>query len=112
MGPNKIAENLRDKYLVRSKRKSGRYYNISAANKRKMDDLIEAYEESLGGKLTIKRNKVIKDTKNIVRYVNGFRKRIFHSQKKDVSFFHLYKELVSDHLPVSLTCGTSQKDDD
>ena len=77
-----------------------------------MNALIKKYKKKLENKLTIKRNKVVKDTKDIKRYVSGYKKRVFQSQKKDRSYYHLYKEIISDHLPVYMSCDTSGSDDD
>ena len=112
MGDNHIGDEIREKYLVRSSKKSGRYYPISSSNQKKIKKLVAQYKKDLETKLTIKRNKVVKDSKNLKRYVQGFERRVFQSQKKENSFYHFYKEVISDHLPVSISCGTSQHDDD
>ena len=112
MDDNSIGREIREKYLVRSHRKSGSYYPINAKNQKRIKKLVNQYKKHLESKLTIKRNKVVKDSKNIARYVKGFERRVFHSQKKDNSFYHFYKEVISDHLPVSISCQTSGSDDD
>ena len=112
LGDNDFSRKLNKKYIVRSSRKKGSIYPIGQSNKNKMNRLIDLYEESLGNKLTIKRHKVIEDTKNIKKYVKGYKTRVFNSQKKDNSFYHLYKEIISDHIPVFMTCSTGQRDDD
>ena len=112
MGDNNIGKEIRRKYLVRSNKKSGRYYPISASNQKRVKKLVSGYKKLLEKKLTIKRNKVVKDSKNVERYVKGFDRRVFQSQKKEHSFYHFYKEVISDHLPVSISCKTSGLDDD
>ena len=109
---NNIGLEIKKKYIVRSSKKRGSTYPISASNEKKMNALIKKYKKKLENKLTIKRNKVVKDTKDIKRYVSGYKKRVFQSQKKDRSYYHLYKEIISDHLPVYMSCDTSGSDDD
>ncbi|MBG07859.1 MAG: hypothetical protein CME68_03825 [Halobacteriovoraceae bacterium] len=112
MGDNSIGKEIRKNYLVRSNKKRGSTYPINTKNQKKIKKLVSEYKKNLETKLTIKRNKVVKDSRNIERYVKGFERRVFQSQKKDNSFYHFYKEVISDHLPVSISCDTSRADDD
>jgi len=88
-------------------------YRMTSAGKAKMNKLLATYEKSLKARKTIRRNQVIIDEESKIKEkVKLFKKRMFLEQQYDRTFYRVYKEVLSDHFPVEMTCKTSLSDDD
>ncbi len=88
-------------------------YRMTAQGKEKMNKLLKLYEKSLKSRKTIRRGQVVIDEENKIKEkVRLFKKRMFLEQQYDRTFYRVYKEVLSDHFPIAMTCRTSLRDDD
>jgi hypothetical protein len=47
---------------------------------------------------------IIEDTDKKQKFISGFRERVLKSQLSDKSYYTFYKQVLSDHLPISINC--------
>ena len=75
--------------------------------------LVTELEKKLKLKRTVLKNKIvgIKESK-IKKRIKNFKRQLFASQEKDKSYYEVYKQIFSDHIPVHMTCTTNGHDDD
>ena len=111
---------LRHQYKVRKERMyAGRYVK----NNKKYDALVDefitplktkkALNETIGfkylraGGKRIRVRGIIEDDDKTEKYIEGFFERILDSQLYDDSYYSFYKQLISDHMPISMECATN-----
>jgi hypothetical protein len=125
-----ILDDIRTKYFVRSTSRFDKYafdneledistsglvkkYRMTSSGKAKMEKLAKEYESTLRKRKTISRNRIVIDEESKIKERVGlFKKRLFEEQQYDRTFYRVYKEVLSDHLPIEITCRTSSSDDD
>ncbi|MDD0851488.1 hypothetical protein HBN50_00205 [Halobacteriovorax sp. GB3] len=105
---------LMQKYLIRdidgvSHLKT--LYPMSDSGKKKMNREVTRFKNYLDSQLTIKRNKIVPVYTDSATRVDAFRRRVFESQLDDDFFYGVYKEILSDHAPIEITCSTEEDDD-
>lgn len=111
---------IRQLYKVRNERK---YRGKYSKNKRKYNSLVKKFVtpykngrkefQTIGiknirvsGKL-IRLKGIIKDVKKTNKYVESFDQRILDSQFYDKTYYTYFKQLISDHMPISMECETN-----
>lgn len=115
-----IAQLIKQKYEIRLKKSHRGSYT---KNTRKYNFLIDQYVtpykkgrktvETIGtkeikvGTKTVRVKGIIKDNNKILRYINSFHLRLLDSQLKDETYYSYFKDLISDHMPISLECATN-----
>jgi endonuclease/exonuclease/phosphatase family metal-dependent hydrolase len=76
----------------------------------KKAELLKKYVEPLinGSKkiMRIKRGKIVEDTITREKYIQEFERRMIQTQFKDETYYSIYRELISDHLPIYMNCPT------
>jgi hypothetical protein len=95
------------KYIVRS---SNGF--LSSEGRKKMLKLIKDKKAKLSSVETIKWNKIVKDKAGLDSSIDAFKQRVFMGQLEDSSYYRVYKEILSDHFPISFQCQTNKNDDD
>lgn len=110
---------INKRYKVRLEQKQGNYYKRD--NKKyyalAKEFIIPIQEgkssfKTFGKKVitykdqTYKSFGIINDHKKNDQYVDGFLRRILAEQLSDNTYYRLYKELISDHLPIYMECST------
>lgn len=111
-----IRQEIQDKYLIRSSKlltkNDSNDYEISGNGRQKMLDMVGAYRKKLETQITVKRGKLTLDNYKVDERVQEFQERIFESQLNNNTYYKIYREVISDHMPISLSCSTVQRDDD
>jgi hypothetical protein len=76
----------------------------------KRTELLKKYIQPLqdGSKkiMRIKRGKIVEDTITREKYIQEFERRIIDTQFQDETYYSIYRELISDHLPIYMNCPT------
>jgi hypothetical protein len=70
----------------------------------KREKAVAAYRKRLENRYTVKWNRVVMDDHRLEELVREFDERVFLSQLEEDNFYRLYKEVISDHLPVYFSC--------
>jgi hypothetical protein len=107
-GDTKVGKLIEDRYIVRDDKKDskGEYQIIDQA---KADDRMEEIIKLANSLKTIQYNKISAiPTKDKNKIINDFEDRMIDSQKKDKSYYKVYMEAVSDHLPIVMECATDK----
>lgn len=115
----RVGGNVRRTYNVRTDRMSGGKY---IRDTRKYNRVLGVYVDPLkNGEetiLTIGRKKIkvdgrdvsvegiIKDEDTIENYVKKFASRVLDSQLKPSSYYEYFKQVISDHMPITMSCST------
>jgi hypothetical protein len=111
-----IRQEIQSKYLIRSNKvaesMTGYDYMISPNGKYKLANAVRAYRKRLESEITIKRGKVVLDNYKVEERVQNFKARIFESQLMNDTYYQVYKEIISDHMPIVMSCSTTYRDDD
>ena len=71
----------------------------------------EEYRTKISTELTISRDKVVRrfDDKSIEKMFSDFKRRMIESRSKNP--FQVYREALSDHIPIAMICETGKDDD-
>ena len=80
-------------------------YKLTRQNEKKMNDLLDEYRSSLSNDYLIKNNELVIDELKINEKVEAFKVRVFIKQLTNLSFYKVYQEVLSDHLPVYMECS-------
>jgi hypothetical protein len=82
----------------------------NAENKIKKAQL--AYRKKLQKLKKISSNTIVPDEYRLEERVSLFKQRVFTDQLTDQYFYRMYLELLSDHMPISMSCRNKLSDDD
>lgn len=78
----------------------------------KIDKKSAQLEKELSSLMTVKRGEIVPDNYRVEKRIENFKRRVFYDQLKNDTFYRVFREVVSDHLPISIDCFTTKKDDD
>jgi endonuclease/exonuclease/phosphatase family metal-dependent hydrolase len=92
------------RYLIRSKAGTGQ----SSGGQLLRRNMEQAYLGHLESLVTVRRNKLAPamSVKDIEDRTNQFSRRIFAEQLERGTYYKMYREVISDHLPVYFFCST------
>jgi hypothetical protein len=76
-----------------------------------MKTRVRALGRFLKQKKTIKRNKIVYDSKHNALILENFKKRVFMNQQNEKKYYQVYKEVLSDHAPIEMKCQSEHDDD-
>lgn len=96
----RIKKQIHRRYLYR---KPGTTERGPQAEGRRQE-VVSAYRKRLENRYTVKRNRVVIDDLRLEELVREFDERVFLSQLEEDNYYRLYKEVISDHLPVYFSC--------
>ncbi len=111
-----IAEMIRDKYIVRYEDTQGPYRMDEEKKNRLLFEYGKAYDLGLLNNIRISSMKIgmgktsisipifINDDKNKETFLDEFTRRIITSTLKDSTYYSIFKEIISDHLPIVMNC--------
>jgi hypothetical protein len=112
-----IGASLREKYIIRADENELDDYTrndekvalleaefiLPYQNLEILDETIGTKSLSVSGK-TLRIPGIITDGNKTAKYIEGFYERVIESQLKNSTYYFVYKQLISDHLPIVLTC--------
>jgi hypothetical protein len=87
-------------------------YVMLANSKTKMDIAQSAFKKELLKLKKISNNSIVPDYYRLDERVELYKKRVFTDQLTNQYFYRMYLEVLSDHLPISMSCRNKLKDDD
>ena len=120
-----INEYIKNNYIVRSKRLKDNYfpieeeglvaatpelvndYTVTQEGQKQLKIMLGKYKDKLSKVYTIKRNEIVKDDSKIDLKLGYFKERVFMSQLRNNTFYRVYKEVISDHYPITLDCSNN-----
>ncbi|MFT6603057.1 MAG: hypothetical protein ACJARO_000565 [Bacteriovoracaceae bacterium] len=88
-------------------RKSGTLLE-SKSGKQKRKYHLAQFKNYLKSIYTIKDDRIVWDDYQFEQRVKAYDSRLFASQLKSSTFYKVQQELLSDHMPVLLSCSTNQ----
>lgn len=102
-----VDEYIREHYLIRSDELlEGYIYSHNERAKEIVTSRFSELKDELLKKKRIVRSKIVDthDEKSIQSEMKDFASRVFNSQFSDDSYYRVYRELISDHLPIEMSC--------
>ncbi|MBL6989203.1 MAG: hypothetical protein ISR65_05470 [Bacteriovoracaceae bacterium] len=103
-----IAQDVIDKYfIIKDVGQTGR-----VAVARKMKAAAKEYRAKYIEQKTVKRNVLVLDNAGLDAELKELEQRVFRSQEDKMTYFKVFKEVLSDHVPIYMNCRTNIKDDD
>ena len=101
---NIYSEKISNKYLIRVEGNSGPYQQ-GAGTEELIEKRNEIIKEMLEGyNFDIVAGKIVRDGKMIEEDLKNFNERVFNSQLNDETFYKLFVQVMSDHLPIKIEC--------
>lgn len=117
-----VKDYIYENYIVRSKRLKNNYfpleenfldasaeivndYTMTREGQKQMKLMVNNLKDKLSKVYTVKRNEIVKDDSKIEVKLSYFRERVFISQLRNQTFYRVFKEILSDHYPISLDCS-------
>ncbi len=82
-------------------------YQLTKTGERQMNKMLTKLKSELNKVYTIKKGEIVKDDSKIEQRLNYFRDRVFLSQLSNNTFYRVYKEIISDHYPISMNCNNN-----
>ena len=79
-------------------------YPLTANGQSKMDKSVARFEKYLLSLKTIKDNEIVQDDFQIKERLDGLRRRVYLRQLTKPFYYRYIQEVISDHLPIALTC--------
>jgi hypothetical protein len=101
-----IADEIDENYVIRTDGPGN--YSYRSGAKSLIEDKVKAYTKFLKGRQTVSRGKLVDNMKNLDFLIDDFRRRVFEDQLSDFTYYKVFRELISDHVPVVLTCSTAR----
>lgn len=102
---NSISEKLRAKYQVRTEAMKGPYPVMEKAEELISQRSVEVQAKLAEYNFTLSNGGVVsEDRKTTAEDLQNFRQRVFDSQGSDETYYKMYVQLISDHLPIKLEC--------
>jgi hypothetical protein len=107
-----IAKDIATRYIVRSNSYSGGKFPIT--NKTKYKNLYDWKQNFLLNRyITISSNyQMMRDVNNYESGLKHFKSRLLDSQQFVKTYYKIYSETLSDHMPIYASCNTTYPDDD
>lgn len=99
-----MKKRIHSRYLYRRADAVPGMLESSAAGRKRRESMVKKYRARLEGRKTVKRNKIVADDLRLEELVREFDERVFLSQITEDDFYKVYKEVISDHLPVYFSC--------
>ncbi len=82
-------------------------YNLIRGAERIITPYLARYQRELEALKTIKNNEVVAEDYRIAQRVETLKQRVFLDQLSNRTYYRIYQELLTDHVPIFLTCGNS-----
>ena len=79
-------------------------YQFSKAGEELMKERIQEHREMLEQTMTVVDGTIVAQYDDVDREVEIFKRRIFEEQLSDQTYYKFYRELISDHFPISISC--------
>lgn len=99
-----MKKRIHSRYLYRRADAVPGLLESSEAGRKRRESSVANYRSRLEGRRTVKRNKIVFDDHRLEELVREFDERVFLSQVTEDEFYKVYKEVISDHLPVYFSC--------
>jgi hypothetical protein len=72
-----------------------------------MNPYLSKYFREINALKTVRNNEVIAEDYRVELRVETLKQRVFLDQLSNRTYYRIYQELLSDHVPIYLTCGNS-----
>ncbi len=93
------------KYKIRTEKKNAQnYYIVSSQGKLKGKKLWNSFKARWSARKTIKNGHIVIDTLKQQSTILNFKRRVLDSQLQDRTYYRYIHEVISDHLPIQMTC--------
>lgn len=79
-------------------------YRFSTKGKKIMEARLAEHRAWLENAKTVVKGEVVPQYDDIEHELEIYRRRIFDEQLSDFTYYKFYRELISDHYPISITC--------
>ncbi len=98
---------IKRSYLVREETGvADEPYRISNKGDVLMKKRMHEHREFLENTLTVVGGQLVPQYDDVERELETYRRRIFDEQLNDFTYYKFYRELISDHFPISINCRT------
>ena len=102
---NHVDEWMKEHYIAREETGDpANPYQFSKAGMKLMQERIKEHREMLEQTFTVVDGEIVAQYEDIDREVEIFKRRIFDEQLSDQTYYKFYRELISDHFPISISC--------
>lgn len=103
-----MKKKIESKYKIRTEEKNSQgYYIVSPAGKTKGKNLWESFKTMWSARQTIKNNQIVTDMNRQQSTILDFKRRVLDSQLQDSKYYRYFHEVLSDHLPIKMSCLTN-----
>lgn len=82
-------------------------YDLIRGAERIINPYLLKYQRELESLKTVFNNEVVPEDYRIAQRVNTLKQRVFLDQLSNRTYYRIYQELLTDHLPIVLTCRTT-----
>lgn len=79
-------------------------YRFSNKGEQLMEQRLKEHKKWLEDARTIVDGEIVPQFEDVERELEIFRRRIFDEQLSDFTYYKFYRELISDHFPISISC--------
>ena len=104
-----MKKRFKDQYIVR---RDGAIkdvlYEVDQSAEEKIDLKVSVLRELISKEKKMLRGKIVKRYSDVEleNMIFEFKNRIFGTQLSNYTYYRVFKELVSDHMPISMNCST------
>lgn len=112
-----VADWIDEEYIIRRERFKSKaealdfsaydQYELRPGAQGKIQKKVANYKELLKKRLAIRDDLIVWDDHRFEQRVQVYQNRIFFDQLEDRTYYRIFFELLSDHLPISMNCETS-----
>ncbi len=100
-----VDEWMKDNYLVREETgDADEPYKFSSKGKKIMEQRLEEHKRFLEESLIIVDGEIVPQYEDVEKELEIYKRRVFDEQLSDFTYYKLYRELISDHFPISISC--------
>jgi len=100
-----VDEWMRENYLAREETSDAdEPYRFSSKGKKIMERKLQEHRQFLEESRIIVDGKIVAQFEDVEKELEIYKRRVFDEQLSDFTYYKLYRELISDHFPISITC--------
>lgn len=114
---NSFSKIIDRKYLVRSTtpyqdgdNTRNLKYEYSTDGVKKQDNFVERYIRQIDDKFTVSRGEIVKRY-DLKEKTEDLLRTLFKPQLEDRTYYRFYREVISDHLPIYMSCSNTSDND-
>tara|TARA_Y100000296_G_scaffold87264_1_gene131613 strand:- start:2878 stop:4431 length:1554 start_codon:yes stop_codon:yes gene_type:complete len=111
---NQISHLINRKYFVRGRRINNHDvydFKLSKDGEEKVKYLRNSYSRYVGSLYTVSRGEIVKRFTELDEKIEDIDRKLFLPQLRERSYYRYFQEVVSDHLPIYMTCRNTYDED-